>query len=306
MGTFTIFCTLLLVSARTWILGRVMCVTNFLMFATSNFLFIILYLIISRDKYIVARDSLFTRPSKKRAYVLSVVAWGIPLGVVLAGVWYPVTTILSPTTSVVNGNFACYGFGSSRTRDRTTLVIVTVIFLSFMLSMVISTLVSLYNFVRILLELRRLNKLRARLSLPRNRANCPNDDQDRPLYITAEENTAKSLALVFFIQFLSLSIGYTMSYIQVIRVFVSPLESRGDHLDQILFIIILIAQLFPATNPVYLILSNKRLRKRVRGLLKCEFKPDLGNSQPDSILARKGTLRLLNFRARSKVYPQSI
>lgn len=207
MGTFTIFCTLLLVLARTWILGRAMCVVNFITFATSNFLFIILYVIISRDKYIVARDSLFTRPSKKRAYVLSVVAWSIPLGIVVVGVWYPLTTILSPTASVVNGNFACFRFGSRRTRDRTSLVVAVVIFLSFWLIMAISTLVSFYNFVRVLLELRRLNKLRARLSQPRNRARRPNNEQDRPFYITAEENTAKSLALVFFIQFLSLSVG---------------------------------------------------------------------------------------------------
>ena len=307
MGTFNIFCTFLLVLARTWILDTTMCILNLVMFHISNFLLIMLYLIISRDKYIIVRNSLLTRPSKKRAYILSVVAWAVAIGIVLFSSWYPITTILNLSSANANGNFACYGFSNQRSASRSAFVIATMIFLSLWLSVTIATAASFYNFVRILIELRKLSKLRNRVSeskLKRSHAIIRVNERDRPLHITAEENTAKSLALVFFIQFLSLSVSYGMSYIQVIRHFISPVEIPDGHVFQVYFVVILVAQLFPATNPVYLILSNKRLRKRVKGLLKCELRPDLGDPRPNGGLAKKETLS--KFRTRSKVFPQEV
>ena len=65
-----------------------------------------------------------------------------------------------------------------------------------------------------------------------------------------------------------------MFYIQNIRNFALPPERRDGPEFQIYFVVQLTILFFPCANPVFLILSNKRLRTRVKELFKCTLSPE--------------------------------
>ena len=305
-GAFSTFCTFILLLARRWVLGDILCIVNAATFNASNVLYLLLYLIISRDKYIVARGSFLSRPSTKRAYRISVAAWIVTIVFVALSSWNIMNNILN---SVDNEHFRCFGFSSQRSRSMTQFVLaVTLVGVFWLLSTIVIG-ISLFNFARILLELHKLNKLRQRFSeQSRKNRTIRINERDRPLYTTAEERTAKSLALVFFIQLFAIFISYGMSYIQIIRSFALPEDSQDGPNYQIYFVVILIAQLFPTTNPAYLILSNKRLRKRVKGLFKCKLNPDIGSpTHRGATVATKPRHGIpFKYHMRSKVFPQVI
>ena len=80
---------------------------------------------------------------------------------------------------------------------------------------------------------------------------------DKPLYRTREERTAKSLTLVYFIQFSCVLISPAMLYIQVrLRNYILPEEIRNGADFQIYFAILLIVQHYPCVAPVFLIVMN--------------------------------------------------
>ena len=96
-----------------------------------------------------------------------------------------------------------------------------------------------------------------------------------PIFNSAgEERTAKSLALVYFIQLGCILISSGMVYIQIIRNFTLPPENRDGPDFQIYFIILLSVQLYSCVIPIFLILSNKRLRMHVKELFKCTLSPE--------------------------------
>jgi hypothetical protein len=108
------------------------------------------------------------------------------------------------------------------------------------------------NFVRILLELRELKN--HRLCFAKNLESCKRNiiqikECDKPLFHTGEEKTAKakSLTLVFFIQFACAVISFEMIFIQIIRNFVLDEDSANF---QIFFIVQLMIQFFPCVNPI--------------------------------------------------------
>ena len=79
VGAFSILFLLMLVIARRWVFGYFMCAANFSTLIISNTVYLVLYVIISRDKYIIVRHSFLSRPSKGRAYLLSIVAWTVSI-----------------------------------------------------------------------------------------------------------------------------------------------------------------------------------------------------------------------------------
>ena len=103
-----------------------------------------------------------------------------------------------------------------------------------------------------------------------------------------------------------------MAYIQILRNFTLPPENQDSQNFQIYFIVLLIAQLFPTTNPVYLILVNKRLRMRVKGLFKCELNPELEDSPSHHAYASKaakGRARssgVVKYHVHSRIMPQMV
>ena len=315
MGAFNTFCAFTLVVARRWVLSGVVCVVNSYTFLTANSLYLGFYLFISRDKYRMVKNSFLSRPSKKRAYLLSAVIWIASLTIVVLGSWQITQRRLNP---VGKDNFLCFGVSMQCSASYTGFISSTIFVVGFWIISIIVIIVSVYNFVRILLELRKLNRLRLRFSEQSSHRDgiARINEQDRPIYTTGEERTAKSFALVFFIHLSTISISYGMSYVQIIRNFVLPPDVNENQDFYIFTTFILIAQLFTATNPVFLILSNKRLRMRVKGLFKCELNPNTGDSPAHTTTANQkkghGTIKLpkmsllAKFHTNSKVFPQPV
>ena len=313
MGAFNTFCAFTLVVARRWVLSGVVCALNSIIYYIVNFLYLGFYLIISRDKYNVVKH--LSRPSKKRAYLLSAVIWIVSVMFLVPGLWQSVPRRLN---SFGEDNLICFGpLSQRRFQGYTRFVTVTVYVACFWIISTIVILMSFVYFVRIILELRKLNKLRLQLS-QRIHRNCivRINEQDRPIYTTGEERTAKSFALVYFIHLSTISISYAMSYIQIIRNFVLPPDVGNSQDLYVYLLFTIVVQLFTATNPVYLILSNKRLRMRVKGLFKCELNPNTGDSPAHTIAVKSNMCGqaikvpkkspFAKFYTNSKVYPQPV
>ena len=173
--------------------------------------------------------------------------------------------------------FFCFAQHSVRVNDRFMFTLASFSTIIFLILSTTLILITITNFVRILLELHELKKLRLRFENQSNQTNnvVRINGRDKPLYHTREERTAKSLTLVCFIQFICTSVSYIMFYIQVIRNFVLPPEIEDGPDFQIYFIVQLAILLFPCINPVFLVLSNKRLRTRVKELFKCTLSPEM-------------------------------
>ena len=285
MGAFNIFCLFTMTVARRWVLGSAVCVVNWFLLHTTNLVYLLLYLVISRDKYKVVQGSFLSRPSKKRAYFLSVVVWIVSGVSVLSGLWQVVNELINPLD---NDHFVCYQLSQEIPQSR--FVIQTVSVIGFWLISTIIIAVSFFTFLQIMFELRNLKNIRSRFSsFKQTRTNkiVRIDGRDRPLYISGEEGTAKSLALIYFIHFFAISVSYAMGYANVLRNYILSGEEYPNPKFQIYFTVLLIFQFFPTTNPVYLILSNKRLRNRVKGLFKCELNPYLGDSPAHAAAAAR-------------------
>ena len=274
MGAVSIFCLFTLIVARRWVLGGAMCILNWFLVSATNLLYLLFYLIISRDKYKVIRGSFLSRPSKKRAYVLSIVVWVVSVVSVLSGLWQVVDELVHPLD---NEHFVCYQL--TQEIPKNSFIFRTISLSGFWLISTIIIAVSFFTFMRILFELHSLKTIRMRFSEQiRMNKIVRIDGRDRPHYTSGEEGTAKSLAFIYFIHFFTISISYVMGYANILRNYILSGEDHRNNSFQIYFTVLLMVLLFPTTNPVYLILSNKRLRKRVKGLFKCELNPYLGDS----------------------------
>ena len=273
IGAFNIFCLLTLVVARRWVLGFTLCnISNFAL-DLYLFIFIFLYLLISRDKLKGVKDPLHGRPTNKRAYINSFFIW---VATSCAGITFYFAWIWSKVrnSSIDYGNFFCFAQHSVRINDRFRFILASLTVIGFLILTSTTIVITIINFVRILLELRELKNLRQHFAneIP----NCKFiNGRDKPLYRTGEERTAKSLALVCFIHFSCVVVSYIMFYIQNIRNFALPPERRDGPEFQIYFVVQLTILFFPCANPVFLILSNKRLRTRVKELFKCTLSPEV-------------------------------
>ena len=307
IGAFNIFCVLTVVIARRWILDFAVCNINYYLVYTYNVFFILIYLLISRDKLKGVKDPLYGRPTNKRAYITSALIWvaanGASAIIYLAWIW---TIVQSPLVKF--GNFVCFGLTSVRINDRDRIIRVTVYVISFWVISSIIIVITFSNFVRILLELRELKNHRRIIAKQASQTSITVgiNRRDKPLYHTGEVRTAKSLILVYFIQFSCIFISFLMYYIQTILNFTLPPE-REDGADyQFFFLITLIINFFPSTNPVFLILSNKRLRTRVKDLFKCTLSPEVEASPVHSPMVSpepKKTHSLLYLKTNKKIVP---
>jgi hypothetical protein len=289
IGAIDIFCLLSLVVARRWVLGFVLCNISNLALNLYAFISIFLYLVISRDKLKGVKDPLHGRPTIKKAYINSVIIWTATSCAGIAGYSAWVWSIIR-NSSINYGNFFCFALHSVRINDRSRFIIGSFSVISFLILSTTVIMITVTNFVRILLELRELKKLRQRFANESSQISntIKINGRDKPLYRTGEERTAKSLTLVCFIQFICTAVSYIMYYTQTIRNFVLPPE-RGDGPDfQIYFLVQLTILFFPCVNPIFLILSNKRLRTRVKELFKCTLSPEV-EASPVHVLTPKKT-----------------
>ena len=309
IGTFNIFCLLALVVARRWALDFTFCNINRFVTAIYNIFFLLIYFVISRDKLKGVKDPLHGRPTNKRACINSAFVWvistatGIILFVPWVWTWRDLTQI--PNIFIERGNFICFGFTSQRVDERIKLVLTSFFVITFWIISSIIIVTTFSNFMRILMELRELKKLRLRFANESSQASkvVRLNRHDKPLYRTGEVRTAKSLTLVYFIQFSCVFISYGMGYIQIIRNSVLPPENKDGPDFQIYFVILLIIQFFPCINPIFLILSNKRLRIRVKELFKCTLNPEVEASpvhNPTMVKPRRAT-SVLFYQNKNKI-----
>ena len=279
MGAFSLFCLFTLIVSQRWVLGSAMCVLNWFMTNLTNLVYLVLYLIISRDKYKVVKGN--SRPDKKRAYVRSAIVWTVLVVSTLSGLWHVADELFNPLD---NEHFVCYQLKQDSSRNNIKFIFRTISLIGFWLLSTIIILISFFTFLLILLKLRNLKcNQRIRFSnSEQSQTSVRIDERDysRPqkFNATGEEGTAKSLAFIYFIYFFSVFVSYVMGYANILRNYILFDEDHQDPKFEIYFTVLLIILLFPTTNPLYLILSNKRLRNRVKGLFKCELKPYLGDS----------------------------
>lgn len=314
MGAFSTFCTFIFVVARRWILGETVCVLNLAIVIIFNYIYLILYLIISRDKYRVIKGSSSSRPSKKRAYILSLILWSLGISAIALPVcWMFVRDELS---SVGEENFICYGIKEQPFANRTQFIFSIVFLIVFWGILFVIIFMSLFYFVQIIFELRKPNRIRQHISRQScNKLIIKINERNIPLHISGEEGTAKSFALVFFIHFFAMSLNIILYIVVIIQNTVLGFTTETNPNRQFLYLAILIARFFPSTGPVFLIFSNKRLRMRVKGLFRCELNPNVADSlmnTTDRSVDDKPTTQkkssknriLSKFLGKSRVQPQ--
>ena len=153
-------------------------------------------------------------------------------------------------------------------RNRRNFAAVTASTIGFWLISTAIFLVSFFHFVQILFELRKLKKLRTTFAQQSDVISV--NEQDKPLDTTREERAAKSLVLIYFIHFFAISLSFVIAYVKIIVNYSIPDDPNGQTF-QVWDVVLLTVQFFTTSNPAYLILSNKLLRKQVKGLFKCEL-----------------------------------
>jgi hypothetical protein len=310
IGAIDIFCLLSLVVARRWVLGRFMCNVSYFVEYFIYVFFTAIYVVISRDKLKAVKDPLHGRPTNKRAYINSIILWVISLGAAVLFLALGVRVINGiPDLFHNRGNFICFGFTSRRinqTRMSSFVILFAIIVLYWIISFIV-ILATFANFVRILIELRTLKKFRLRYmesnESDTNTKTIKINGRDKPLYCTGEERTAKSLTLAYLIQLVIILISCGMIYLQIIRNFILPPEN-GDGPDfQFYFIVNLIIQLYSCVIPIFLILSNKRLRTRVKELFKCTLSPEVEASPVHQPTNNQKSAAVRHFPPKTKVTP---
>ena len=115
MGAFNIFCLLTLIVARRWVLGVFTCNISYCVVMIYLVIFTLIFLFISRDKLKGVKDPLRGHPTKKIAYIQSVVFWiaSLAAGIIpLASSWIYINRRIE-----LFGDFACFGL-TSRLADQ--------------------------------------------------------------------------------------------------------------------------------------------------------------------------------------------
>ena len=275
MGAFCIFCLLVQVLARHWVLGFVICSINWYITIFYNFFFLLIYLVISRDKLKGVKDPIHGRPTNKRAYLNSALVWlsssGVAIALYLAWIFRNLNQLDS--LFIEHGHFICFGLSNQGVSEMIRFVLLSLSLFCIGVASTVIVAVIFFNFMYILVELRKLKIFRLRFAKEvQTGKDITIDKLDKPLFRTGEERTAKSLTFVFFIQFSCVFIGFGMGFAQAISNFIQP---QGSSDFKFYFVILLIVQFFPCINPVFLILSNKRLQKRVKELFKCTLNPEM-------------------------------
>ena len=309
IGAYNIFCTLTIVLARRWALGLVPCYLARFTLTTDSIFFIIIYVVISQEKLKTVKDPLHGRPTNKRAYIKSAIIWiaSATFGSVVCLTWIRAVSSENDLQELMieQGYFVCFGFPNMQLVNRYGFILASVYALGFFMITSIAIAITLKNFVQILLELHKLKKLRLRFANEsRTRTVIRINQLDKPLNRTGEERTAKSLTFVYFIQVSSALISYLMFYVNTIRNYVLPPDDSSSPNFQIFFIVLLVIHLLQCINPIFLIMSNKRLRRRVEELFKCSLNPEVEES-PVHRLSRSETARMFIAQKTNKITPLS-
>ena len=270
LQSINLFCLMITVFARQWAFGREFCYINDFIFRLSFFPTLPIHALVSRERYKVTKDPLkYSKASTKKAYTLNIIVWTISSVLSLASlVWYAVRTPLSNTQQLLGVEcfFALHLIEAEHAISLVEIVVISLLNGLWLISLSVFT---MWHYIMVLRELHRLTKLRSQARILSDSNILKINQHDKPLHCTAEERAAKSLALMFLFEFVC-------SFTSLIILSVLSLMSLISNKDSSEATIILLLSLYmlPGINPLILFISNKRFRKRIKGLLKCELTPE--------------------------------
>ncbi len=262
------------VFARQWILGREFCYINGFIFHLSYFPVLPIHALISRERYKVIKDPLkYSKASTKKAYISNVIVWGISSIISLATLmWYSVQSPLSSRQHLLG--IECFlAIHLIKTEHTISLVEILVVSVFLGMWLISFSVFTVSHYVMVLRELHRLAKLRSQARILSNSIILKINQYDKPLHYTAEERAAKSLALMFLFEFVC---SFTSLVILSVLGLVSLISNEDPSATAI--VVLLSISILPGINPLILFISNKRFRKRIKGLLKCELTPEFEES----------------------------
>ncbi len=264
LESFNLFTLFVTVSARRWVFGTAFCEINNVIVKLHLLSPLFLHFVLSRDRYKAVRDPFHWQPITKWAYVSTAVIWALAI---LYSAFESVGAVFFGVDNPTGAKFyACYFTLDSK---RTTVLSVALSVLYYVI--VISVLVwTLAYYILVLKDLHLTEKLRIQHSMLSSHVISDNG-RDKPLECTAEERAARSLALIFLIQFACTIVSHLHASIRLFESIAqdAALESNAHATEITLWFTI---YLFPAVNPVFLMLTNQRFRTRVIDLFKCELK----------------------------------
>ena len=273
LESINLFSLTVTVFTRRWVFGRELCYINDLLFRLTYFPILLTHALVSRDRYKAIKDPLnYWKVSTKKTYILNIGVWIVSAILALGSViWYVVRTPLSKGR--LTGLECFYGLDLFQGEFMVSFIEVTAISVFNILWMTFLSVFTVWHYFLVLRELHTLTKLRSQFRVLSNSSILKVNGRDKPLHCTAEERAAKSLALMFLFQFICSFISLSIITILGVLMLMSKYDSKKGTFSPIIILALIIYTL-PGINPVVLALSNKRFRKRIKGLLKCELKPE--------------------------------
>ena len=270
--TINLFSLMVTVFARQWILGQDFCYINDFIYHLSFSPILPIHALISRERYKVIKDPLkYSKASTKKAYILNAIVWSFSSVISLTSViWYAVRNPLSDAQQLLG--IECY-FALHLIKSEHTISLVEILVISLFsgLWLISFSIFTMSHYVMVLRELHRLSKLRTQVRILSNSSILRINQHDKPLHYTAEERAAKSLAFMFLFEFVcSLMSLLILSVLGLM----SLLSNSNEDPSAAAIVVLLSISMLPGINPLILFISNKRFRKRIKGLLKCELTPE--------------------------------
>ena len=273
LESINLFTLVITIFARRWILGRELCYVNDFIFRIGVFPIFPINALVSRDRFKAIKDPLnYWKVSTKKTYMLNVLVWTMSILVsIISLIWYAVRTPLPNTQLLgVECYFALHLIEADFAVSLVEILVISVFNGLWLISLSAYT---MWHYVLVLKELHKLAKLRSQFCVFSDSNILKVNKQDKPLHCTAEERAAKSLALMFLFEFFC---SFTSLIILCVLSLMS-LVSNGNEANSsrsAAIVLLLSIYFLPGINPLILAVSNKRFRKRIKGLLKCELTPE--------------------------------
>lgn len=275
LESVSLFSLMITVFARRWIFGREFCYINDFIFRLSVFPILPIHALVSRDRYKAVKNPVdYWRVSTKKTYILNIIVWTVSSILSLASLmWHAVRTPL-PNTQLLG--IECY-CALHLIKAELTVSLIEIFPISFFkwLWLISLSIYTVWHYVLVMRELHKLAKHCSQARILSNSTILKINPQDKPLHCTAEERAAKSLALMFLFEFVCSLTSLVILSILTLMSFISNQKFNGNNNSVASAIVaLLFIYTLPGINPLILAVSNKRFRKRIRGLLKCELTPE--------------------------------
>ena len=292
IASLILFMLLVTVLAGRWVLGIAFCVINRFSISILMSLFLLIHLAISRDRYKAVRDPFNWHPRTCKTLVITFVIWGgsLVFAVLRLALVY---TLQRPEPTAES----CFGIQADG-RSNKTITIPLIRFVPQMCIMgavyLVVLTVTLSYYILIIKDLRQVEQLRMQYRMLAESPVLKVNGKDKPVQCTAEERAAKSLAIIFLIQFTCAMIIYIYNAVRAIHAVVASQGNvvtftRSPPAEDIF---LLSLGLLPAANPAVLILTNKRFRNRVKEFFHGELKPETAESR--SLVSNRKSIKLQN------------